>query len=370
MKVVVAPNAFKGSLSPLAAAHAIENGLRRAGGPLECDIAPVSDGGDGFLEVMLAANPVTRRKVVVRGPLHTPVAATYAVDAGGAALIEAAAACGIALLDADSLDPLGASTGGVGELLAQARQEGPREVIVGLGGSASTDAGTGMARALGYRFLNAGGAELPEGGGSLHLLDRIDSSGFDPAWMMLPATVACDVDNPLFGAAGSAAVYSPQKGADPAQVEILDVGLRRAAEVMRRDLGLDVADQPGAGAAGGLGAGLAGFGARLESGSDLVMRSIRLEQWLFGADLLVTGEGRLDSQSLRGKAAVGVGQMARRLGVRAVALVGALGHGWEEARDQAFDDVRVVAPEGMDAEEAIARAGELVAAAAESLLRD
>jgi glycerate 2-kinase len=371
VKVVVAPNAFKGSLSPVAAARAIETGLRRASGTVDCDLAPLSDGGDGFLEVMLAARPATRRKVVVRGPLHAPVAATFAVEAGGAALIEAAQACGMALLGPGHLDALGASTGGVGELLAEARQEGAGEVVVGVGGSASTDGGTGMARALGYRLLDLLGHEIAEGGGSLHRLDRIDSSGFDPAWMLVPVTVACDVDNPLFGVSGAAAVYAPQKGADPAQVEALDHGLRRLAEVMRRDLGIDVSGQPGAGAAGGLGAGLAGFlGARLEGGADWVMRSIRLEERLRDADLLVTGEGRLDSQSLRGKAAVSAGRLARSMGVRAVALVGVLGDGGQQAEGDAFDEIRVVAPSGLTADDAMERAGELVADAAEALLRD
>ena len=165
----------------------------------------------------------------------------------------------MALLGEGDLDPLGASTGGVGELIAEARQNGATELVIGVGGSASTDGGTGMARSVGYRFLDAGGAELPEGGGSLHRLARIDSSGFDPGWLMLPVTVACDVDNVLFGDAGAAAVYAPQKGADESQVEVLDRGLRRLAEVIDRDLGVDVAAVPGGGAAGGLRFGAGGI---------------------------------------------------------------------------------------------------------------
>jgi glycerate kinase len=368
VKVVVAPNAFKGSLSPLQAARAIESGLQRAGTEVVCDLAPIADGGDGFLEAMTAARPAERRKVVVRGPVHSPVAATYAIDAGEVAMIEAAQACGMALLEGN-LDPLAASTGGVGELLAQARQEGAGEYVVGVGGSASTDGGTGMARALGYRFLDSAGHELAEGGGRLHRLDRIDSSGFDPAWLMMPFTVACDVDNVLYGESGAAAVYAPQKGADPRQVEILDAGLRRLAEVMRRDLRVDVANLPGAGAAGGLGGGLAGFlGARLRVGSEYVIEAVGLERRLTGADLLVTGEGRLDGQSLHGKAPVAAGRLARRKGVRAVALVGSVGEGWERALGDAFDDVRVVTPAGMAPEEAMRRAGGLIADAAAGLL--
>jgi glycerate kinase len=369
VKVVAAPNAFKGSLSPLQVARAIATGLHRADPTVECDLAPISDGGDGFLEALLTARPAERRKVVVRGPVHAPVAATYAIDAGGAALLEAAQACGMALLGQAELDPLGASTGGVGELLAQARQDGAREFLIGVGGSASTDGGTGMARALGYRFLDAAGKELAEGGGSLHRLDRIDSSGFDPAWLMLPVTVACDVNNVLYGAAGAAAVYAPQKGADPQQVEILDRGLRRLAELIRRDLGVDIAELPGAGAAGGLGGGLAGFvGARLRPGAEWVIEAVGLARRLSGADLLVTGEGRLDGQSLRGKAPVSAGRLARGAGVHAVALVGSVGEGWERSLGDAFDDVRVITPAGMAADEAMRRAAELIADAAAGLV--
>jgi glycerate kinase len=369
VRAVAAPNAFKGSLSPLEAARAIEAGLRRADPGVACDLAPISDGGDGFLEALLTARPAERRRVVVRGPVHSPVAATYAVDRSGVGFIEAAQACGMALLAEGDLDPLGASTGGVGELLAQARQEGAVEFLVGVGGSASTDGGSGMARALGYRFLDAAGDELPEGGGSLHRLDRIDSSGFDPAWLMTPITVACDVDNVLYGPSGAAAVYAPQKGADPRQVELLDRGLRRLAEVTRRDLGVDIADLPGAGAAGGLGAGLAGFlGAHLQAGAEWVIETIGLERRLAGADLLVTGEGRLDGQSLRGKAPVAAGRLARRTGVRSVALVGSVGEGWERALGDAFDEVRVIAPPGRPAEEAMRRAAGLIADTAAQLL--
>jgi glycerate kinase len=368
LKVVVAPNAFKGSLSPLAAARAIESGLRSAHPDIDCDLAPLSDGGDGFLEALLAAKPAPRHKVLVRGPVHSPVGASYALAPAGRAVIETAQACGMALLGEGELDPLGASTGGVGELIAEARQNGATEFVIGVGGSASTDGGTGMARAVGYRFLDAGGAELPEGGGSLHRLARIGSSGFDPGWMMLPVTVACDVDNVLFGEAGAAAVYAPQKGADESQVKVLDRGLRRLAEVIGRDLGVDVAAVPGAGAAGGLGGGLAAFvGGHLEPGAPWVMREVGLQQRLAGADLMITGEGRLDEQSSSGKAAVAAGQLARRLGIRTLALVGVLGPGWEAAGAKAFDEVRAITPEGMSGSEAMSRAAELLAAAAAAI---
>jgi glycerate kinase len=355
----------------MAAARAIESGLRRTLSEVRCDLCPVSDGGDGFLEVLLAANPAPRHKVVVRGPVHSPVGISYALaqgSQGGRAVIETAQACGMARLGEGDLDPLGASTGGVGELIAEARQKGATDFVIGVGGSASTDGGSGMARALGYRLLDAGGAELAEGGGSLHRLARIDSSGFDPGWMMLPITVACDVDNVLFGEAGAARVYAPQKGADDRQVELLDLGLRRLAEVARRDLGVDLAALAGAGAAGGLGYGLAAFlGAHLERGAPWVMREVRLAARLVGADLLITGEGRLDAQSAGGKAAVAAGQLARELRIRTLALVGVLGPGWQTAAAGAFDEVKQIKPEGMGRPEAMARAAELLAAAAAAI---
>jgi glycerate kinase len=368
VRVVVAPNAYKGSLTPLEAARAVESGLCRNDPSVDCDLAPLSDGGDGFLEALLYAIPGRRLKVVVRGPDHSPVGAAYGLS-NGLAVIEAAQACGLALLG-DSRDPLGASTGGVGEILAEARQHGAREIVVGVGGSASTDGGTGMARALGYRFLDGRGVELAEGGGTLHRLDRIDASGFDPAWMMLPLTVACDVDSPLFGELGAARIFAPQKGADVRQVEILDEGLRRLAATIRRDLGVDISDLAGGGAAGGLGAGLAAFvGGRLQPGAAWLMGKIALKARLAGADLLVTGEGRLDGQSLYGKAPAEAGRMARDLGVRAVALVGSVGPGWEKARAAAFDEVIPIAPDGVSPAEAMSRASELLADAAARLTK-
>lgn len=339
MKVVVAPAAFKGTLSPLEAARAIETGLRSVDPSLQCDLVPLSDGGDGFLEAMLPALGAERRSVIVRGPVHSPVSASFGLSSGdGTGVIEAAQACGLALLPPDQLDPLGASTGGVGELVAEARQAGARSLLIGAGGSASTDGGSGMARALGYRFLDDKGQELAEGGGSLARLHQIDPSGFDSSWMLIPVRVACDVDNPLLGPSGAARVYAPQKGARPDDVDGLEAGLTRLVEVIRADLGQDVAGLPGAGAAGGLGAGLAAFlGAQLQPGAQLVIETVDFAGRLAGADLMITGEGRLDGQSLRGKAPVVAGRLARKLGVRSVALVGSLGPGWEPTLGDAFD---------------------------------
>ena len=366
MSFVIAPTAFKGTLTPRAAAEAIAAGVGRRYPDAQLEMVPISDGGDGFLECLEGPLRAARRSVLVRGPVHTPVSASYGISGSGVAIIEAALAVGLARVPPSSLDAMGASSGGLGELLAEARQAGAREVLVGLGGSASTDGGTGMARALGYRFLDAAGIELPEGGGYLQRLARIDPSGFDPAWLLLPIRVACDVDNALLGPAGSAASYGPQKGASGDQVRRLEEGLGRLAEAIRSDLGVDVTAMPFAGSAGGLGAGLAAFlGAALEPGAALVIDHVGLAQRLSAATAMVTGEGRLDAQSLHGKAPVQAGRLARRAGVRSVALVGSVGEGWEACLGDAFDDVvPIPAAAGVDGSRS---AAERLLAAAELL---
>ena len=360
MRVVVAPNAFKGTLSPAEATRAIEAGLRAAAPGVACDLAPLSDGGDGFVEAMTLALGAERRQVLVRGPMHRPVAAAFALKRMPGrvlGIVESAQAAGLALVNDDERDSLAASSGGVGELLAEVRQAGATSMLVGLGGTATTDGGAGMARALGYRFLDQAGAELAEGGGELARIAGIEASGFDQSWMLLDIAAAIDVDNPVLGPTGAAAVYGPQKGATPDQVELLARGLDRLAEVMRRDLHQDVAAIPGGGAGGGLGAGLVGFlGARLEPGAESVMHAVDLAARLTGADLLVTGEGRLDAQSLRGKAPVAAGRLARRLGVRSVCLAGSLGEGWEATRGDAFDEVIEVGRRSLPASRALAAA--------------
>jgi len=326
-------------------------GVRQAIPSAECELVPLTDGGDGFVEIMAGVLGLERHRVVVRGPNHAPVAAAYGLSPPGAgerlAVVELAQSSGLVLVRRGDRDPLHASTGGLGEVMAEARQRGAARFLVGIGGSATTDGGTGMARALGYRFLDAADQELPEGGGALARLARIDASGFDSTWLMLPVEVACDVDNPLLGPDGAARVYGPQKGATPAQVEQLEAALTRLAAVLERDLGTSIATLPGAGAAGGTGGGLVAFlGARLEPGAGVVLRHLGLERRLEGAAALVTGEGRLDGQSLHGKGPVAAGRAARAHGVKALAVVGQLGPGGEVARGDAFDAITEVTPRG------------------------
>lgn len=322
-RVVVAPDKFKGSLTAGQAARAIADGLARGCPDVEVVLLPVADGGDGTVEAAVAAG-YERRTVTVQGPTADPVSATFAVR-GSTAVLEMAEASGLRRLTDGRPAPLTASTFGTGQLLLAALDAGASSLILGIGGSASTDGGAGMAQALGARLLDAAGAELPPGGAALARLDRIDSQSLDPRLASSTVVIASDVDNPLVGSQGAAAVYGPQKGATPADVQVLDAALTRYAEVIERDLGLAVALVPGAGAAGGTGAGAMAFlGARSTSGVALVLEAVGFADAVREADLVITGEGSLDAQSLFGKTPVGVARAAAAAGVPVIALVGRL----------------------------------------------
>ncbi len=313
--MLIAPQEFKGSLSADEAATAIRTGLRRARPDWTFDFLPLSDGGPGFLEALRKAVRSDTSATVVHDALGRPVLGRWVVvRESGDALIEAAQANGLFHLRTGELDPLFADTAGVGELIAEAALDGPPRIIVGVGGSATTDGGSGMARALGAVFLDEAGNALVPGGAPLARLARIDWS--PPAWVgRIAVVVASDVTSPLVGPEGAAAVYSPQKGADPAQVQLLEAAMVRYAAVLKRSLGVDVATLPGAGAAGGLGAGLVAFlGASIASGFDVVAEATRLEERMQRCDAVVTGEGGFDSQSSLGKVTGRVTAMADALG--------------------------------------------------------
>jgi glycerate 2-kinase len=325
--VVVAPDSFKGSLTAAEAADAIATGLRSAGGGLTLDLLerPVADGGEGTVAMLLAAGwrPRHRR---VQGPIGAPVRATYALSPAGdpvpTAVVELATAARLSLL-AGGPDPLGASTYGVGELVAAALDDGVGRLVLGIGDSASTDGGTGLATALGVRFLDDRGCPLAPGGGALGGLHRVDVSGLDPRLRAVEVVVATDVDNPLTGLEGAARVYGPQKGATAQDVEVLEMGLARLAAVVRRNLGTDVEHVAGAGAAGGVGAGaLAFLGARLTPGIDLLLDLVGFDEAIAGKDLVVTGEGSVDAQTLSGKAPLGVARRAHAAGVPVLVVAG------------------------------------------------
>jgi len=312
VRVLIAPQEFKGSLSADEAAATIARGIRRARPDWTLDMLPVSDGGPGFIDALRRAIKADSAALPVHDPIGRTVLGRYLVIRGSHDVaIEAAQANGLFHLAESERDPLRADTFGVGELIAAALEGHPPRLVVGVGGSATTDGGAGMARALGARFLDSGGKELPPGGGPLARLARIEWRR--PAVLDgVEVVVATDVTNPLTGPNGAAAVYAPQKGASPSQVEILEAGLVRFAEVVRDSLGVEIAGMPGAGAAGGLAGGLVAFtGARIASGFEIVAEATDLAARLAAADVVVTGEGSFDSQSLQGKTTGRVIAMAR-----------------------------------------------------------
>ncbi len=318
VRIVIAPDSFKGSLSADRAAEAIAAGVARVLPGAEPVLRPVADGGEGTVAAALRAGyrPRTAR---VSGPAGRPVDAVFALR-GTTAVVELAAAAGMGLLDRPA--PLTATTRGVGELVRSALDAGAGRIVLGIGGSATTDGGAGMLQALGVRLLDVGGREVPPGGGGLAALDRIDPAGLDPRLARVEFVVASDVDNPLTGPTGAAHVFGPQKGASAGQVEALDAVLGRYAAVLGRDLGADVAGTPGAGGAGGTAAGALALGARVVSGAGLVCDLVGLSEAIPGAELVVTGEGSLDEQTLHGKAPAEVARRARAAGVPCLALAG------------------------------------------------
>jgi glycerate kinase len=348
LKIVVAPNSFKGSLSASQAAAAIARGVREAIPTAEVVEIPVADGGEGTVEALVSARKGAFRSAQVAGPLGDPVQAVFGqIDGGRTGVVELASASGLTLVPTEKRDPRKASTYGFGQLLEAARQQGVSSIIAGIGGSATNDGGAGMAEALGYRFLDARGRELPRGGAALLHLDRIDGSRLDPAWRSINVMVASDVTNPLTGPEGASFVYGPQKGADAEAVRELDRALARLAEVIERDLGMKVSDLPGAGAAGGAGAGLIAFlGARLVPGAPLVVDASGFDQALPGAWLVITGEGRVDGQTAYGKAPGEVARRAQAAGIRTLLLAGSRGPGWESLSSMGVTSIATLDSEG------------------------
>jgi glycerate kinase len=371
MKLVLAPNALKGCLTAAEAARAMARGVARAGPAIDIVQVPVADGGDGLAEVLVEALQGQRLTALVTGPRGDPVLAAFChVPARRLAAIEMAAASGLALLPKDRRDPLLTTTLGTGQLIAAALDLGVSHLIVGIGGSATNDGGIGMAAALGVRFLDAGGAPVEPVGGALAAIRRIDPSGRDPRLAGVRIEAICDVDNPLLGERGAACVYGPQKGATPAQVRKLDAGLAHLAALIERDLGVDVRDLPGAGAAGGLGAGLKAFlQADLRRGVDLVLDLVGLDQQLRGADLVLTAEGQIDVQTAFGKAPAGVAERARALGVPCFALAGGVGGGLDALHALGIDAVFSLCPGPISLEQAMAAGADYLAAATEQAVR-
>jgi glycerate 2-kinase len=331
LHILIAPDKFKGTLGAPEVAEAIADGVRRVAPDADVDLKPLGDGGDGTMEALRRGLGGRVEEVSVTGPLGARVGAPLTFFDDGRVGIETASASGLTLVAHDRRDALRASSRGTGELLLAALRRAPgAQVIVGIGGSASTDGGAGAATAAGWRFLDRRGQDLPPGGGSLVRLARIDRAGVAPEVSNRSIVGACDIDNPLLGERGSARVFAPQKGASEADVELLESGLSTLSTRVAADLGVEVADRAGAGAAGGLGAGLAAFyGAELRGGFELVAEAISLRAAIESADLVITGEGLLDGSSLGGKAPIGVARMARAAGVRCAVVAGGVALGRE-----------------------------------------
>jgi glycerate 2-kinase len=419
VRALVAPQAFKGSLPALAVAQAMAAGLS---GSWEHDLLPMADGGEGTVDALLAALGGERRAAVVEDPLGRGVKAGWAMLPGGVGAIEMAAASGLPLLAEHERDPRRATTFGTGQLIAAALDSGVSELIVGLGGSATNDGGAFALQALGARLLDSAGKDLPRSVIHLQRLARLDLSGLHARLAHVRLRAMCDVTNPLLGPQGATAVYGPQKGVNPPMRPRLEAALARWADIAERDLaGWRLSDGgprgetgdatargaaavgptrpshdtrragaptsgrwrsraaaspagplhdiPGAGAAGGLGFALLALGASLEPGAELILDLARFDERLRGADLVITGEGRLDGQSLFGKATVAVARRAKHAGVPVLAVAGGLGEGWEAARTEGIQHIEPIAPPDMPLHEAQARAAELITAATARALR-
>lgn len=371
MKVICAPDSYKDCLSAARVAAAMQAGIDRIPAKVDVSCCPIADGGEGTAEILAAATSARPQRVSVTGPLGDRTEACVYLHAGRSmAFMDMASAAGLTLVEPARRDVMRATTYGVGEMLLVACELGARQVIVGVGGSAGNDGGCGMAQAIGVRFMDATGGIIPApmGGVDLLAVSGIDLRGIHPAMLDVDIVVACDVDNPLTGDRGAARTYASQKGASAAEIELLDRGLANLAAVVRRQPGIEM-DVPRAGAAGGLAAGLLAFtGASLHSGIDIVLDTVRFDERVQGCALCLTGEGMLDGQSLSGKACLGVARRAAQAGVPTVALVGAAGAGADEALRAGLSAYEVTAA-GLPAAESMRRAEELIADAAERVVR-
>lgn len=371
MRYLCAPDSFKESLTALEAAEAMARGIRRADTGATVDLCPIADGGEGTVDAMLAATRGERRMTRVLSPLAEPIDAAWGLLGRRegeplTAIVEMAAAAGLTLVPRERRDPTATTTFGVGQLLKAALDAGAKRIILGIGGSATNDGGAGMAQALGVAFRDEIGRDIaaPMTGGMLARVADIDASSLDPRLTSTPVVVACDVTNPLTGPTGASAIYGPQKGATPEQVATLDANLAHFAELLRQRLGRNVETLPGAGAAGGMGAGSVAFlNAGLQRGVALVLEAVGFAQRVRGCDWCFTGEGRLDGQSLAGKACLGVARAAREQGVPTFALVGSIGPGGEKAMEQGLAGARAIG-EGLPVAESMRRAAELLEIAA------
>ena len=369
MKIVIAPDSWKESLSALEVATAIEQGFREIYPDAEYVKLPVADGGEGTVEAMIAATQGAERHAWVTGPLGEKVNASWGISGDGkTAFIEMAAASGLGLVPPAQRNPLLTTSRGTGELILQALEHGARKIIIGIGGSATNDGGAGMVQALGARLRDANGVDIGDGGGSLACLNSIDLSALDVRLQECSIHVACDVSNPLTGETGASWIFGPQKGATEAMILELDRNLEHYADVIKRTLRVDVKEVAGAGAAGGMGAALMAFlNAELRSGIEIVTQALNLEEHILDCSLVVTGEGRLDSQSISGKVPVGVASVAKKYHKPVIGIAGSLTRDVDVVHQHGIDAVFSVIYTICSLEDALENASENVRMAARNI---
>lgn len=371
MKILVAPQAFKGSLDALGVADAIADGLRSIWPGHDYDILPVADGGEGTVEALVTATNGRYMQTRAEDPLGRAIDARWGILGDGiTAVIEMAAASGLPLLRRNERNPMVTSTFGTGQLIRAALDAGAGRIIVGIGGSATNDAGAGMAHALGVRFLDNQGHYLPPGGRALQKLAQIDVAGLDPRLQHVDIIVASDVTNPLCGTHGASRVYGPQKGASPRDVEVLDHSLLRFAEIIEHQLGQNVRGIPGSGAAGGLGAGLMAFtDAKMHRGVEIIFEAMQFERHLESASMVFTGEGRIDAQDAFGKAPIVVAQRAAARGIPVVVIAGSIGSGYQDVFQEGVSAIVSIVNRPMNIERAVAQTAQLVSEASAQTAR-
>ena len=369
-KIVVAPDSFKGTLSSQQVCREIAQAAGKVFPGCQVIVVPVADGGEGSVEAFLSAVGGERKELEVQGPFGERVPAFYGLlDGGRTGVIEMAACAGLPLAQG-RLDPARASTYGVGQLLVHAVEQGCEKIILGLGGSCTNDGGCGAAAAAGARFFRENGESFVPTGGTLGEIAQVDVGELREKFRGVELIAMCDIDNPLYGKTGAAYVFGPQKGADPALVELLDQNLRELERAVKTSLGVDLAQMPGAGAAGGMGYGMAAlFGAKLQPGIDTVLDTVGFDGLVKGADLVFSGEGRLDSQSLGGKVVDGVARRAKDAGVPLVALVGQIGEGFEPMYHRGLSAVFSINRAAQPLEESAPHAAENLGLTAENVLR-
>lgn len=371
MRILVAPDSFKGSLTAMEVAKNIKKGINSYDSKIDVELLPMADGGEGTVQSLVDATNGEIIEKEVNGPLGNKVKAFYGLLGDQkTAVIEMAAASGLPLVPEGKKNPLKTTTYGTGELIASALDAGAQKIIIGIGGSATNDAGVGMAQALGAEILDAEGQQIDFGGGNLDKIEKINLDKLDSRLQDVEVVVACDVDNPLYGKNGAAYVYAPQKGADPEMVKILDQNLRHFNQIAIKELNKDINKIPGAGAAGGLGAGLVAFlDAELKAGVDIVLDIIDFESYLKDVDLVITGEGMLDGQSIYGKTPVGVSRSAAKKDIPVIAIAGTLGEGVEKILDYGINSYFSIIDRPAELKEIIEESPELLANLSEQIIR-